>query len=176
MPYPDLQELQSFWQGLFERTCSANLQASWLTTLPSVSDETITETLLIDEACFSRCVSKLRNWASPGSDGILGFWIKKFPALHQSLLLLFNAMLKNDYCFPSWFPIGRTVLIPKNINTSMAKNFRPITCLNVLYKLWTSCITALMIHHCEVNNILHSAQKGCARGQFGYTDHLLLNS
>jgi len=33
-----------------------------------------------------------------------------------------------------------------------------------------------MVCHCEVNNVLHSVQKGCARGQFGSTDHLLLNS
>jgi len=176
LPFPDLQDLQSFWQGLFEKTCNANLQASWLNELSSVSNETITEASHIDEDCFSRCVSKLRNWASPGPDGIQGFWIKQFPALHQSLLLLFNGMMKNDSCVPSWFPSGRTLLIPKNANTSMAKSFRPITCLNVLYKLWTSCITELMVRHCELNNILHPAQKGCVRGQFGSTDHLLLNS
>ena len=30
--------------------------------------------------------------------------------------------------------------------------------------------------HCVVNNVLHPAQKGCARGQLGCVDHLLLNS
>ena len=30
--------------------------------------------------------------------------------------------------------------------------------------------------HCSVNDILHPAQKGCARNQLDCTDHLLLNS
>ena len=30
--------------------------------------------------------------------------------------------------------------------------------------------------HCVVNNVLHPTQKGCARGQLGCVDHLLLNS
>lgn len=67
-------------------------------------------------------------------------------------------------------------LIPKSSNTTMAKNFRPITCLNVMYKLWTACLTELLMAHCAVNDVLHPAQKGCARNQLGRTDHLLLNN
>jgi len=67
-------------------------------------------------------VMKLWNWASPGPDGIQGFWIKKFPALHHPLLLLFNSMMKSDCRVPPWFPVGRTLLIPKNVNTSLPKN------------------------------------------------------
>jgi len=32
------------------------------------------------------------------------------------------------------------------------------------------------MHHCIANEVLHPAQKGCARGQLGCEDHLLLNS
>ena len=49
-------------------------------------------------------------------------------------------------------------------------------CLNVVYKLWTSCLTQVLMHHCVVNEVLHPAQKGCAQGQLGCVDHLLLNS
>lgn len=33
-----------------------------------------------------------------------------------------------------------------------------------------------MTHHCEVYGILNLAQKGCSRGHFGCTDHLLLTN
>jgi len=60
LPYPDLQELQSFWQGLFEKNSNANLQASWLANLSSTittHDETITKPLLIiDEVIFFHIV------------------------------------------------------------------------------------------------------------------------
>ena len=125
--------------------------------------------------CLEGCAKRLRNWAAPGPDGIQGFWIKRFPALRPVLLSYFNDML-NGANIPVWFPTGRTVLIPKASDTTLPNNFRPITCLNVLYELWTDCITELLLHHCDINNILHPAQKGCARGQFGCTDHLLLNS
>ena len=68
------------------------------------------------------------------------------------------------------------MLISKASDTTLPKKIRPITCLNVMYKLWTGCITGLLSNHCAANNILHPAQKGCARSQLGCTDHLLLNS
>jgi len=85
-------------------------------------------------------------------------------------------MLQDSSLIPSWFPKGKTILIPKATDTEQPKNFRPITCLNVLYKLWTGCVNEIVLRHCVVNNVLHPAQKGCARGEFGCIDHLLLNS
>ena len=85
-------------------------------------------------------------------------------------------MLNDSSTIPSWFTKGRTTLLPKSQDTTLPKNFRLITCLNVVYKLWTSCLTQVLMSHCVVNNVLHPAQKGCARGQLGCVDHLLLNS
>ena len=85
-------------------------------------------------------------------------------------------MLQDGSVIPVWFPVVRTILIPKSSDTTVPKNFRPITCLNVLYKLWTACLTELLMTHCTVNDILHPAQKGYARNQLGCTDHLLLNN
>lgn len=57
---------------------------------------------------------------------------------------------------PVWFAEGRIILISKSSDSFVLKDFRPITCLNVLYKLWTACIsylpaTAMLIMYC----ILH---------------------
>ena len=126
LPAPDLHQLQSFWQGLFEKDSSANLHASWLAGLSpnfTVAGRAAIGVSLIDVDCFHYCVMKLRHWAGPGPDGIQGFWVKQFSALHHSLLLTFNAMLNGDHCVPPWLPVGRTVLIPKNVNTSLAQNF-----------------------------------------------------
>ena len=70
-------------------------------------------------------------------------------------------------------PVGRTLLIPKATDLTNPKNYRPITCLNIIYKMWTGCLTTLMLNHCDNHQILH---QGCSRGQQGCVDHLLLTS
>ena len=176
---PDLNELKTFWQGIFEKDAEANLQCTWLrdlhNQLPS-DDVSVSEEPSIDSDCFTCCIRKLRNWAAPGPDGVQGFWIKRISALHGHLFEHFRTMLSNGACVPDWLPCGRTSLIPKSLDSTTPKNYRPITCLNVLYKLWSSCLTHLMTVHCQSLHILHPAQKGCAPGQFGCTDHLLLNN
>jgi len=85
-------------------------------------------------------------------------------------------MLQDGSNIPTWLLVGQTILIPKSSDTTIPKNFKLITCLNVIYKLWTACITKVLMAHCAVNDILHPTQKGCARTQLGCTDHLLLNN
>jgi len=175
---PELNQLESFWKGIFQRRSVANLQATWVSELQAQLAAKHMEVCepKIDMDMFILCLKRLRNWASPGPDGIQGFWIKKFPALYGALLHHYNVMLQNGTLIPEWFPRGRTLLIPKSSDTSIPKNFRPITCLNILYKLWTACLTELLTGHFQVNSLLHPAQKGCARGQLGCVDHLLLNN
>ena len=156
----------------------ANLEATWVNDLRAqlAAKQMEVNEPNIDIEMFTLCLKRLRNWASPGPDGIQGFWIKKFPALYDVLLHHYNVMLRNGLLIPEWFPKGRTMLIPKSSDTSVPKNFRPITCLNILYKLWTACLTELLAKHIQVNSLMHPAQKGCARGQLGCVDHLLLNN
>ena len=176
---PDIDELKAFWQGVFEKDAKANLQSTWIQDLGdrvSSDDMSTNEVPNIDADCLICCIRKLRNWAAPGPDGVQVFWIKRMSVLHSHLLVHFQAMLRDGTCIPGWLPCGRTVLIPKSIDSTQPKNYRPITCLNVLYKLWSSCLTHLITGHCQSLQILHPSQKGCAPGQFGCIDHLLLNS
>ena len=130
----------------------------------------------IDSNVFTTTLKKLRNWASPGLDGIQGFWWKRFGSVHSYLCHIFDRFLQDEQSVPSWLPLGRTLLILKTNDPTNPQNFRPITCLNIVYKIWTGCITSLMFDHCEANQLIHSAQKGCAKGQYGCTDHLLLSN
>ena len=51
---------------------------------------------------------------------------------------LFQKILSGEYDFPAEIVLAKTVLIPKHVNTKIAKNYRPIACLNLMYKLYTS--------------------------------------
>ena len=176
---PDNLDLITFWKSIFERNASANLDGSWLTQLKEkFNKENILDGAIpaITSEVFAVAIHKLRNWASPGPDGIQGFWWKRFSSVHDFLCSDFHKLLVGDMAIPHWFPIGRTLLIPKCHDLSNPQNYRPITCLNIVYKLWTSCLTFLVSQHCEHHQLIHPAQKGCCRGQYGCADHLLLTN
>ena len=172
-------DLITFWKRIFEQNASANLDGSWLLQLKDkfnkeiVPDGTMSATTA---EIFVVTICRLRNWASPGPDGIRGFWWKQFSSVHDFLCANFHKLLVGDMPIPHWFPIGRTLLIPKSHDLSNPQNYRPITCLNIIYKLWTSCFTFLVSQHCEHHQLIHPAQKGCSRGQYGCADHLLLTN
>ena len=52
---------------------------------------------------------------------------------------------------------------------------RPIACLNIVYKLYTSCLNIFLQNHCEVNEIITSEQAGGKRSVWGCTEQLLIN-
>ena len=168
----DGQEVLSFWRAIFEKSANANLDCSWLSHLQQNLNNDVNpdhSTPQITCKIFSETLHTLRNWASPDPDGIQRFWWKCFSSVHVFLREVFNQFLLGDMELPVWFPVRRTLLIPKATNP---KNYRPITCLNIIYKMWTRCLTTLMLNHCDGHQILHLAQKGCSRDQQGCVDHL----
>ena len=71
---------------------------------------------------------------------------------------------------------GRTVLSqkePRKGNT--ADNYRPITCLSLMWKLLTGVIAEEMYNYLECGKILPEEQKGCKRGSRGTKDQLLID-
>ena len=67
------------------------------------------------------------------------------------------------------------VLIPKNENNKIAKNYCPIACLNSIYKLYTSCLNLLKKDHCESNEIVTDKQAGGEKDFWGCAEQLCIN-
>ena len=63
--------------------------------------------------------------------------------------------------FPAWFVEGRTVLIPKAGCEGRPEQFRPITCLNNGYKLYTGALT---MEHVDRTGVLPEEQKALRKG------------
>ena len=81
----------------------------------------------------------------------------------------------NPELTPKWFTQGVTYLLPKSNETSVPKNYQPITCLPTMYKILTSIITERTYNFLDNNNILPRKQKGCERGSHDCKDQFLIN-
>ena len=81
------------------------------------------------------------------------------------MVSLFQKTLIGEYDSPAEIVLAETVLIPKNENTKIAKNYRPIACLNLMYKLYTSCLNLFMQDHYESNKIATDKQQGVKRNK-----------
>ena len=91
------------------------------------------------------------------------------------LVYIFQNTLKGHKELPSWLTRARTQLLPKNENTHIAKNYRPIACQNLMFKLYTSCINTFVQQHGEMNNIVTTEQAGGKSGVWGCLEQLLIN-
>jgi hypothetical protein len=87
---------------------------------------------------------------------------------------LFNKLTEKDQT-PEWLTAGITLLIPKNKNTEKPKNYRPIICLPMIYKLITSIISKRMQKYIDDQNLMPKEQKGCCRGSKGCKDKVLIS-
>ena len=71
---------------------------------------------------------------------------------------------------------GRTVLIQKDVTKgNIASNYRPITCLPLMWKILTGIITEKVYNSLEERELLPEEQKGCRRGSRGTNDLLFID-
>ena len=76
---------------------------------------------------------------------------------------------------PGWLIALKTILLAKNDDTKNPKNFRPIACLNITYKLYTGLLNLFLEDHCISNNIISEEQAGGKKGSWGCVDQLMIN-
>ena len=92
------------------------------------------------------------------------------------LLLLLSLLIKTNkpQDIPWWFTGGKTSLIPKPGQLS-SENQRPITCLNTLYKWFTSCLLKPVNHHLKKHGFIQREQQGAREKCSGTFDNLLID-
>ena len=77
---------------------------------------------------------------------------------------------------PSWLTRGRTSLLQKDKNKgNVASNYRPITCLPLMWKLLTGAIADQIYDaHLDQEKLLPEEQKGCRKGSRGTNTFFIL--
>ena len=76
----------------------------------------------------------------------------------------------------AWMTKGRTELMQKDkLKGRDASNYRPITCLPLIWKLLTGLIADEVYNYLETENLLPEEQKGCRRHSKGTADLLYID-
>ena len=86
---------------------------------------------------MKKILGRITNWKSPGPDLFQGFWLNNFSSLHGRVRSQLKECLDSGFV-PSWLTKGRTVLLQKDKSKgNIESNYRPITCLPLMWKsLW----------------------------------------
>ena len=123
---------------------------------------------------MKKILGRISNWKSPGPDLVQGCWFKSFSSLHKRVRLQLKECLDSGFV-PSWFTRGRTSLLQKDKSKgNVASNYRPITCLPLMWKLLTGVIADQIYVHLD-QELLPEEQKGCRKGSRGTNDLLYID-
>ena len=100
------------------------------------------------------------NWKSPGPDGVQGYWIKNLSNLHNGIALQLDRCLQENNLL-KWMVTGKTLLCIEEIQKGkLVSNFRPITCLPLIWKLLTGILAEELYEHLEKNKFITTATNG----------------
>ena len=129
----------------------------------------------LTRAEIKRCIGKLKNSKSPGSDNIINEYIK----CSQDLLCplydkLFNKILDTGV-FPSEWLTGVIIALYKSKGVvNDTNNYRGITLLSCMGKLFTSIINDRLKQYSDAQNIINETQAAGFCEGYSTLDHIFL--
>ena len=113
---------------------------------------------------IKRCIKQLSRNKSPGKDNLLNeYFMESIELLIELLGFLFNNILNSGY-FPSQLTEGIIIPLHKKGAHDDPKNYRVITLISCLVKLFTSIINQRLITWSTANEISTDAQFGFKSG------------
>ena len=160
-----------------EQGSKHNANADWFKELKQEGAcyEKLTD-LMISTEMVSKQTKKIPNWKCPGPDGVQGYWLKHLTTLHSRIAHQMNDIIIHGYEILKWMTTGNTVLCQKDPNKGAAvDNYRPISCLPLMWKLMTGIISTAMYSYLESNDRLPTEEKGCRKESRGSKDQLLID-
>ncbi len=173
---PDAEESERFWSSIWGDEVQHNKEAEWLKELKDECGETRQDDIVINFLMVTTQAKKIPNWKAPGPDGVQGYWIKKLTSLHDRIAEQMNEMINNRVSIPAWMTTGKTVLCQKDPQKgNVVDNYRPISCLPIMWKLMTGVIADRVYKVLEENDTLPTEQKGCKKKSRGTKDQLLID-
>ena len=172
---PDIGEVKKFWQNILEHEVKHNEDAKWIKDQEEELQQ-INQMEWKDLTVEGLRVNMTRaaNWKSPGPDRLPNFWNKQFKSCHKSMAEAYSEIVKDPKQTPDWLVEGATNLLPKKEETSIPKNYRPIACLPITFKILMSVITDRLYNHLKKEAIMTPEQRGGKKDCYGCKDQLMI--
>ena len=102
---------------------------------------------------------------APGKSGVTSVMLKKLPdSLLSVILRLFNACLSMGY-FPDGLKGSSVRMIPKKANAVRVEDFRPISLLETLGKVFERMLNERLMVYMESRNLYYDLQFGYRKGK-----------
>ncbi|PIK36905.1 pol-like protein [Apostichopus japonicus] len=116
------------------------------------------------EECFS-ALSSMKNDKAPGSDGLTANFYKKFwHIIGQVVINSLNSGFQEGALTAEQSRGIITVILKPGKDSTLLKNYRPITLLNTDYKIGAKAIAARL--KCVIHKIIGPNQTGFMKGKF----------
>ena len=148
------EESKQFWGNIWSQSADHKKDGKWLQVLRKEVNVKKQEKIYITTGSLKKILGRMPNWKSPGPDLVQGFWLKNFSSLHERVRLQLKECLDNGFV-PSWLTRGRTSLLQKHKSKgNVASNYRPITCLPLMWKLLTGVIAVQIYAHLGQEKLL----------------------
>ncbi|MCG7875528.1 MAG: reverse transcriptase family protein, partial [Candidatus Thiodiazotropha endolucinida] len=110
-------------------------------------------------------MKKLKSGKAHGSDCLLNeYFLESVDILAPYLCDLFNAILNSGY-FPEQWTEGIIIPLHKKGDKQCASNYRGITLLSCLSKIFTSVLNNRLEKFCKTNDTISDAQFGFRKGR-----------
>jgi hypothetical protein len=137
---------------------------------PVTLNQTRPQELTIKE--LSESIQHQQNHKKGGPDNTTNECFKNLPEhMLAKLSLILNACI-NLGCTPLSWQTSLTKLIYKKGNALEIKNYRPITLLNAIFKIWEKILLNRLMDNIDSPNSIHQTQFGSTK-HFGAVDAIL---
>ena len=147
---PNADESRTFWSEIWDNPVEHNDDAEWLREIETESKGVNKQDdVKITAQDVRKQTGKIPNWKAAGPDGVQDYWLKNLSSLHDRIACQLNAVVESGDV-PAWMTYGRTVLCVKDRSKgNAASNFRPISCLPLMWKLLTGSAVRSAVQACR---------------------------
>ena len=153
------EDATAFWKGIWSTKVEHKRDVGWIGKVKENMPSERQNTVNITKDDVKRKLKSMPDWKGAGPDKIQGFWLKSFTALHGVLAAALNKCIEAGDV-PGWLVEEITILVMKDSkNGTEVGNYRPIACLNLIWKLLTGIIIDKTYDHLEKSDYYQKNKK-----------------